>query len=74
MKKNYFLCVLCSLLFMGLLSCEQKNNNVLLQGCIVDSTAVDGLVTYSPDGNIFNSQMTGLEFDENGNFLYTTDW
>lgn len=73
MKKNYFLCVLCSLLLMGLLSCEQKNNNVLLQGCIVDSTAVDGLVTYSPDGNIFNSQMTGLEFDENGNFLYTTD-
>ena len=73
MKKQNFVCLVSSLLLMGLLSCEQKNNSVLLQGRIVDSTAVDGLVTYSPDGNIFNSQMTSLEFDENGNFLYTTD-
>ena len=73
MKKQNFVCLVSSLLLMGLLSCEQNNNSVLLQGRIVDSTAVDGLVTYSPDGNIFNSQMTSLEFDENGNFLYTTD-
>ena len=73
MKKQNLVCVLCSLFLLGLLSCETKNNGVLLEGRIIDSPTTEGLVTYSSDGNIFNSQMTSFEIDDQGAFLYATE-
>lgn len=73
MKKQSLVCVWCSLFLMGLVSCETKNNEVLLEGRIVDSPATEGLVTYSSDGNILNSQMTSFEIDDQGAFQYATE-
>ena len=74
MKNQRLLYVLCTLLLTGLTACEEVDNSVLLEGKVIGaSTNEDCLVTYSPDGNIFNNQMTDFAIDEQGHFTYNTD-
>lgn len=73
MKRQSFAYVLFFLLLAGMVSCGKVSNGVLLEGKVVDSPMTDGLVTYSPDGNIFVSQMVEFELDEQGGFTFDTD-
>lgn len=73
MKKQSFVCCVFSLLLAGLTSCETEKSGVLLEAKVVGASTANGLVTYLPDGNIFNGQMTEFSIDEQGTFTYDTE-
>lgn len=73
MKRQSLVYVVFSLLLAGMVSCDKGNNGVLLEGKVVDAPITNGLITYSPDGNIFNPQMVEFEIDEQGEFVYDTE-
>ena len=73
MKRTSFVYVVCALLLSGMISCNQRRSDVLLDVKVIGASTANGLVTYSPDGNIFNSQMHEFEVDEKGTFIYDTE-
>ena len=62
--------ILTALALMPMLSQAQ-----LLKGHLNGAERIpeDALVTYSPDGNMFNNQMKELTFGQNGTFSYDTE-
>ena len=73
MKKQSFLTMAAVVLLAGLTACTKENSGVLLEGKVVGATVEDGLVTYCPDGNIFNNVLTEFEVKEDGLFTYDTE-
>lgn len=60
------------LLMAGIASCS-KENGVLLQGKLVGATSDDAIVTYVPNGSIYDSQVTNFEVKDDGLFSYDTE-
>lgn len=73
MKKQGLMYFVFCLLLAGQTACVKESSGVLLEGKIIESPTTNGLVTYSPDGNIFNNLMTEFVVDEKGVFTYNTE-
>ena len=73
MKRLSIMNVAAAVLLAGLTACANDNEGVLLKGKLVGATVEDALITYSPDGNIYENQMTEFEVKEDGLFTYNTD-
>ena len=58
----------CALL--GLLSLPLQADAQLLKGQLIGFKSDEGLVTYTPDGSVYNNVMTELEFDADGRFVF----
>lgn len=58
----------CALLY--LLGLPLSADAQLLKGQLIGFKSDEGLVTYTPDGSIFNNVMTELEFDSDGRFVF----
>lgn len=59
-------------LLLGLLGLPTCADAQLLKGKLIGFKPDEGLVTYTPDGSIFNNVMVDLNFDANGNFIFDT--
>ena len=73
MKMNIFSKVAAAVLLAGITACAGDKENVLLKGKLVGATTDEGLVTYSPNGSIYDNQMTEFEVKEDGLFSYNTE-
>ena len=73
MKRQSIVKVAAVVLLAGLTACANDNEGVLLKGKLIGATVEDALITYSPDGNLYDNQMTPFEVKEDGLFTYNTD-
>ena len=73
MKRQNIVKVAVSVLLAGFTACANDNEGVLLKGKLVGATVEDALITYSPDGNLYDNQMTPFEVKEDGLFTYNTE-
>lgn len=73
MKRQNIVKVAVAVLLAGFTACANDNEGVLLKGKLVGATVEDALITYSPDGNLYDNQMTPFEVKEDGLFTYNTE-
>ena len=73
MKRQNIVKVAAAVLLAGFTACTNDNEGVLLKGKLVGATVEDALITYSPDGNLYDNQMTPFEVKEDGLFTYNTE-
>ena len=73
MKRQNIVKVAVAMLLAGFTACTNDNEGVLLKGKLVGATVEDALITYSPDGNLYDNQMTPFEVKEDGLFTYNTE-
>ena len=73
MKKQSIAKAAAAMLLAGLTACANDNEGVLLKGKLVGATVEDALISYMPDGNIYENQMTSFEVKEDGLFTYNTE-
>lgn len=73
MKRQNIVKVAVAVLLTGFTACANDNEGVLLKGKLVGATVEDALITYSPDGNLYDNQMTPFEVKEDGLFTYNTE-
>lgn len=69
MKSN----ILRQMALLLLAATASTSNAQLLKGRVVGATTDDGLVTYSPDGNIYHNRMTPFAVGADGLFTYDTE-
>ena len=62
-----------ALLAIGLTACTNENGGALLECRVVGEPVEDGLVTYCPNGNIFENVMTEFEIGKDSVYNYNTE-
>ena len=73
MRKKDLMAVAASAMLMALTACNNESSGALLECKVIGTAVEEGLVTYCPNGNIFENQMTEFEIGKDSVFSYNTE-